>query len=698
MRTPWTERFGKKNGLSRAKILRRDQPSSSDDSGNSSSPNNPSTQTEESSNRGNNQVPFTPEPSQVARLTRLGYVVAVVGTALAALLRWELGRMIGEEIPPYMTFYPVIMASAVFAGRTAGMLATMISVGAVAYLFLPPAGFAVEKPGDLAALVLFILINIFISIGGGALRKAHLRARRQMSELIEKEKIRKQAEDQLRASLREINDLKTALDEHAIVAITDPKGRITYANDKFCVVSKYSREELLGQDHRILNSGFHSQQFFRELWETIQSGRVWHGQIKNRAKDGSFYWVDSTIVPFLNEQGKPRQYVAIRTDVTETKQKEQEISEKARLLDLSMDAIIVRDLTGRIQYWNRGAEKLYGWTSEEALGKDLYSLLQREDPEPLEQITAKLCQTNHWAGELVDKKREGQRVSVLARKALDRDQAGNPATVMESITDISERKKTEESLRHAQEKLNDRAAHLESLVTERTSKLKETNQQLEAFVYSIAHDLRAPLRAMEGFSAALVKEAASLLSERSKDYAARINSSAQFMDAMLKDLLAISQISQQEIELTAVSLKPIVEGVIDWMQTDIQEKGAQVEIEGEWPAVMAHHPTLIQVLSNLLGNALKFVNPGVPPRVRMRAEEGAGFIRVWVEDNGIGIAPDHQRQIFGLFNRLGGDKHSGTGVGLAIVQKGTERMGGTVGVESELGKGSRFWFELKKAL
>jgi len=242
--------------------------------------------------------------------------------------------------------------------------------------------------------------------------------------------------------------------------------------------------------------------------------------------------------------------------------------------------------------------------------------------------------------------------------------------------------------------------HLEKLVKERTA-------ELEAFTYSVSHDLRAPLRAMEGFSQALLEDYADRLDPVGQDYARRIAAAAQHMDILIQALLAYSRLSRIEIKLRPVVLEGVVQEALSLLTPEIQEKSAQVAVERPLPRLVGHHGTLVQVVGNLLSNAIKFVAPGVKPQVRVWAETpstpllegGKGeVVRLWVEDNGIGIAPEHHELIFRMFERLHGvETYPGTGVGLAIVRKGVERLGGRVGVESEPGRGSRFWVELPRS-
>ena len=194
----------------------------------------------------------------------------------------------------------------------------------------------------------------------------------------------------------------------------------------------------------------------------------------------------------------------------------------------------------------------------------------------------------------------------------------------------------------------------------------------------------------------LLEEGGAALSERAQDYAGRISKSAQFMDQLLQDLLAFSQIGQQQLELSSVNLERLVQQTLSHLEKEIAETRARVEAVPPWPAVRAQEQILGQVFNNLITNALKFVAPGAHPKVRLSATETAEWVRVWVEDNGIGVAPEYHEQLFRIFTRLHGEEYPGTGIGLAIVQKGVERMGGRVGVESTPGQGSRFWVELQK--
>lgn len=247
----------------------------------------------------------------------------------------------------------------------------------------------------------------------------------------------------------------------------------------------------------------------------------------------------------------------------------------------------------------------------------------------------------------------------------------------------------------AEQALSEAKAELERTVERRTASLQETIAELERFSYSITHDMRAPLRAMQSFALILQEEASQHLDDRERDYLRRIVTSAHRMDRLIQDVLAYSKVLRSELQLTPVEPRPLIEGILN-SYPDLHAPGTRVELIGEFPRVLGNEAALTQCFSNLLTNAIKFVRPGVPPHVRLWAERRGEHIRIWCEDNGIGIDPVYRERIFGLFQRL--DRaYEGTGVGLTIVQKAAERMGGSVGVESTPGAGSRFWLELRAA-
>ncbi|MBE9157279.1 response regulator [Nodosilinea sp. LEGE 06152] len=261
------------------------------------------------------------------------------------------------------------------------------------------------------------------------------------------------------------------------------------------------------------------------------------------------------------------------------------------------------------------------------------------------------------------------------------------------LEDISDRKQAEVDL----QQLN---TTLEIRVQERTIELQAANQDLEEFAYSVSHDLQAPLRAIQGFAQILLEDLSETLDASSSATLQRIVANAQHLNTLITDLLTYSRLRRAEIHSEPVSLSSVLDNVMAQLNSDIQQQQAQVHIDEPLPIVQANRLILTQVLSNLLFNAVKFVAEGVQPQVRIWAEERVeagepSTVRLYIEDNGIGIALDRHEQIFSPFTRLHGEAdYPGTGIGLAIVRKGVERMGGQVGVESEPGQGSRFWVEL----
>jgi len=239
---------------------------------------------------------------------------------------------------------------------------------------------------------------------------------------------------------------------------------------------------------------------------------------------------------------------------------------------------------------------------------------------------------------------------------------------------------------------------LERRVAERTAALEEANAELDAFSYSVSHDLRAPLRALRGFGRVLLEDYGAVLGAEGVGFATRIVDASDRMDELIEDLLAYSRVAREEIVAGTVDLDRIVDEVVRGLDPRAEEQNAVIEIDRPLGVVSAHSATVALVLSNLIDNALKFTAPGSPPSVRIRARATGPGVRVEVVDEGIGIADADRRKIFVVFERLHGQEaYPGTGVGLASVRKGVERTGGTVGVESELGRGSTFWFELPAA-
>jgi signal transduction histidine kinase len=271
--------------------------------------------------------------------------------------------------------------------------------------------------------------------------------------------------------------------------------------------------------------------------------------------------------------------------------------------------------------------------------------------------------------------------------------------VRDLLAERSRREKTlresDTLLRRAQALLTDKASLLEKTVQERTAKLQETIGELEHFSHTITHDMRAPLRAMHGFGIMLRSESAGQLTPKGDDYVARIMEGSRRMDALIRDALQYTKILSGEVKLTGVDPGPLLRGIVDSYPT-LAPPQAYVEIEEPLPPVIANEAGLLQCFSNLLTNAAKFVEPGKTPRVRVWAENRAGMARFWFEDNGIGIAPEYQERIFGMFQQLE-KSYEGTGIGLALVRKAATRMGGQVGLDSTLGKGSRFWLEFRRA-
>ncbi len=376
-----------------------------------------------------------------------------------------------------------------------------------------------------------------------------------------------------------------------------------------------------------------------------------------------------------------------------------------RFFTLSLELLGIADFEGRLLQLNPSWERVLGFSAEELQSKSGLDLVHPDDLPAMREQMAQLRQSDTTASF------EGR---YLCRDGGFRWLGWTAASIVADrliyifARDITAQKLAEQQVHCLNAALTHRAAeseaanaelHREMTVRQKTEvALKESNAELEAFAYSVSHDLRAPLRAMQGFAQALLEDCAGELSEEGMGYANRIIAAATRLDILIQDLLLYSRISHTRLDLEPVDTDRIIVEALANLERTMQETKASVDRIGPFHRVLAHHCTLVQVVGNLLSNALKFVVPGVRPQIRIWMEVVPSGARLFIQDNGIGVAPEYHHRIFRVFERLHGvETYPGTGVGLAIVRKGVERMAGTVGVESRQKAGSCFWVELPLA-
>jgi len=357
-------------------------------------------------------------------------------------------------------------------------------------------------------------------------------------------------------------------------------------------------------------------------------------------------------------------------------------------------AIILLDPDGRIASWNEGAVRMLGYAADEMIGRPLDELFIPEDRArglPGEELR-RAALTGHSTDDNWLQRKDGVRFWASGVTTPLRGPDGVLAGFAKVVRDLTERKLAEESLRKANETLEER-------VRSRTLELELRLRELEGFAGSVAHDLRAPLRSIHRYAETLLAEPlAAAPGGEAEVSIRRILESAEKMDLLIEHLLAYGRVGDAALQIVALDLGAVVTAALAAVQEDFEDRGAIVELEEPFPRVLSDREFLFQIATNLISNAIKFVPSDVTPRIRLRAERRGASVRLWVEDNGIGIAPEHQDRIFLPFERLhASDEYPGTGIGLAIAKRAAERVGGAVGLESQPGRGSRFWVDLLAA-
>ena len=470
--------------------------------------------------------------------------------------------------------------------------------------------------------------------------------------------------------------------DYAIFLLT-PAGNIASWNAGAQRIKGYHPDEVIGKHFRIfyLEKDRLAGKPEQELDRAIEGGQFQEEGWRVR-KDGSRFWASVLITPIRGEAGELQGFGKIIRDLTDRRAAETRY--KLLIQGVTDYAIFSLDPHGNVTSWNSGAQRIKGYSAEEIIGQNFSRFYTPEDRAAgmPQKVLHTAAHQGHFSGEGWRLRKDGSRFWASVVVTAIRDEEGTLTGFSKVTRDVTERQMM-------LEKIREHSRELEIQIAAR----EQSNAELEAFAYSVSHDLRAPLRAIAGFSEALREEYAPKLDPTGNDYLKEILDATRRMNALVQDLLEHGRVSRINMPLEPVS---VAESVKEAVRRLAEQKGLEVQVAPDLK-VSGHPQTLTQIIVNLADNAFKFHEPGATPHVRIWTEDLGDRVRVSVQDNGIGIAPAHQERIFQVFERLHErEKYSGTGIGLAIVKRGVARMNGKLGLQSEAGKGSTFWFELPK--
>lgn len=507
-----------------------------------------------------------------------------------------------------------------------------------------------------------------------------------------------------RRRVEEIRSTLAAVVESSDDAIvsTTLDGTITTWNEGAHHIYGFVASEVIGKPVTVLiPPDRHDEE--PAIIERLKRGeRVDHYETLRQRKDGSPVDVSLSVSPIRDASGTVIGASKIARDITQSKYAKEALKRSEEQLRLITDAIpgliSYIDANFRYRFVNREYERWFNHPATDLVGKRVNEVLGEEATGRLMPLLKRAMAGERVHFEMDVPYRDAGVRSVNGFYIPDIGENKHVRGLYVLILDITERKKAEEALRESETRFRQLADSLERQVAERTAHLKESINSLEAVCYTIAHDLRAPLRAVQGFTKVLLEEYAPAFDEVGRQFAMRIVNAATRMDVLIQDLLQYAKLSHVELPCANVNLIEVVRKVRDDLAAEITAKRAEIHV-APLPVVCAN-PTIVgQVFTNLLTNSLKFVRPGVPPKIDVWSEAGEHRTRVFLQDNGIGIPPEHHLRVFGMFQRLHGDEktYPGTGVGLAIVKKGLERIGAGVGIQNNDQPGVCFYLDFRKA-